>query len=143
MPLWLVFYSPGTFADDEAKHAFAEDVCSFYTDIGLPKFYVVIEFIKQSLSETWVGAEKKDKPFIRLVVDHVANPFPEDDEIRHRGMEKIEKILKPHIADKGYDWEIHIDETDRKLWRVNGFVPPPYQSEGEALWVKENRPVPY
>jgi hypothetical protein len=29
------------------------------------------------------------------------------------------------------------------LWRVQGLVPPPPESDIEKLWAKENRPVPY
>jgi hypothetical protein len=29
-----------------------------------------------------------------------------------RTADAIEKALKPHISDKGYDWEFHVDETE-------------------------------
>ncbi len=61
---------------------------------------------------------------------------------RHRGMTtRIVAALKPHVADRGYDFEFHVDETERNLWMVNGLTPPPFKSEAEKLWFRENRPV--
>lgn len=51
--------------------------------------------------------------------------------------------MKPHLLDKGYDFEYHVDETDRRLWKINGLVPPPFKSEEEKVWVRENRAVEY
>lgn len=48
-------------------------------------------------------------------------------------------MLKPHVADKGYDWEYHIDETPRSLWRINGLVAPPFRSLAERKWFEENK----
>jgi hypothetical protein len=56
---------------------------------------------------------------------------------------KIDQTLKPHIEDKGYDWEYHVSETERRLWKVNGLIPPAHSSDEEKLWVEENRAVEY
>jgi hypothetical protein len=53
-----------------------------------------------------------------------------------------EEKLAPFIKERGYDWEIHIDETPMDLWRTQALVPPP-ESDMEKLWAKENRPIPY
>lgn len=37
---------------------------------------------------------------------------------------------------------IHIDETERRLWTLNGMSPPPFRSEDEKIWKHENRPIP-
>lgn len=146
MPLWVVFHSPESFTTDEEKQAFAKDITTLYTSVGLPAFYVVIEFIQQPHGNTWVGGEKKDdksKPFVRMMIDHIAAKVPPTEEAYRRVTDRVEALLKPHIADKGYDWEYHIDETERGLWRVNGFVPPLHPSKGEELWFKENKAVPF
>ncbi|RDW86007.1 hypothetical protein BP5796_04332 [Coleophoma crateriformis] len=145
MPLWLIFHPVGTFEDSASKQAFAEDITQFYTSaLGLPAFYVVANFIKLSLNDTWVGGKQKtDKPFIRVVINHVAYTVPNIDEAYKRATASIDKILKPHVADKDYDWEYHVDETDRRLWKLNGMIPPAAKSEQEQQWAKENRAVLY
>jgi len=52
--------------------------------------------------------------------------------------------LKPFIADREeLEWEHHIYETPRDLWRVAGLDAPPQDSEAEKMWVEKNFPVPY
>lgn len=58
-------------------------------------------------------------------------------------MNKVDEVLKPHVEDKGYDWEYSIEETSRDLWKVQGLVPPMPGSEAELLWVKENKATPF
>ncbi|KAF2180871.1 hypothetical protein K469DRAFT_591138 [Zopfia rhizophila CBS 207.26] len=144
MPLWLVFHPEGTFEDVASRKALSQDITKIYTEINLPAFYVVINFIKMSVGQTWVSGEQKtEKPFIRLVAEHIAVHLPNSDEVYKRTTTRIDQALKPHIDDKGYDWEFHVDETERRLWKVNGMIPPPFNSEEEKSWVRENRPVPY
>ncbi|OSS54733.1 hypothetical protein B5807_01616 [Epicoccum nigrum] len=143
MPLWLVFHPEGTFEDKASKEAFASDVTKIYTGVGLPAFYVVVNFIKMPENTAWVGgkAASKERPFIRLAIEHIAVHQPNEDEAYKRTANRVDATIKPHIADKGYDWEFHIDETERRLWRINGLYPPPFQSEEEKVWARENRPV--
>jgi hypothetical protein len=109
----------------------------------LPAFYVVVNFIKMPENTAWVGgkAASKERPFIRLAIEHIAVHQPNEDEAYKRTANRVDATIKPHIADKGYDWEFHIDETERRLWRINGLYPPPFQSEEEKVWARENRPV--
>ncbi len=56
----------------------------------------------------------------------------------------VSQILKPYIIDRSeLDWEIHISETPRDLWRVQGLDPPPSFSSAEKEWVRQNKAVPY
>ncbi|KAF2848519.1 hypothetical protein T440DRAFT_401233 [Plenodomus tracheiphilus IPT5] len=144
MPLWLIFHPEGTYEDLESKRALTQDITKIYTEIGLPSFYVIVNFLKMSPGDTWVGAEyETNKPFIRFVAEHIAVNLPNNDEAYEKTTRRIDQALKPHTVDKGYDWEFHVDETERRLWKVNGLVPPSFGSEEERLWVKENRAVPY
>ncbi|KAJ5086203.1 hypothetical protein N7532_010974 [Penicillium argentinense] len=141
MPLWLIFHPPGTFEDVISKQALTKDITKIYTGIGLPPFYVVVNFIKLSTEDVWVGGERKsEKPFIRIVAEHIAVRLENEDIVYKRTADAFDKALKPHVADKGYEWEFHIDETERRLWRVNGLIPPPFGSDVEQLWAKENKP---
>jgi len=56
----------------------------------------------------------------------------------------ISQTLKPYIIDRvELDWELHISETPRDLWRTKGIDPPPAHSDAEKMWVEKNKPVPY
>ena len=144
MPLWLIFHPAGTFEDAASKQALAKDITRIYTGTGLPAFYVVTNFIKLSVADVWVGGEQRsDNPFIRIVIDHIAVRMEKSNAVYDRTTARIDQALKPHIADKGYDWEFHVDETERRLWKVNGLIPPPFGSEQEGCWARKNRAVPY
>ena len=146
MPLWNIYHPEGTFEDNASKEALSQDITSFYHDgpAGLPKFYVIVNFIKLPQDSMYIGGRPNTgTPFIRLKIDHSALTLPNQDEVYNSVTERIEAALKPHIADKGYDWEFHVDETERRLWRVQGFNPPPHKSEGEKLWRELNKAVPW
>jgi len=54
------------------------------------------------------------------------------------------QTLKPYIIDRAeLEWEHHISETPRDLWRVQGIDPPPAYSDGEKMWLEKNKPLPY
>jgi hypothetical protein len=146
MPLWLIFHPDGTFEDDASKEALAADVIKIYTSINLPAFYVVTNFIKMPGNTMLVGGKKvgkEEKPFIRIAIEHIAVTLPNQDEAYERVANGVDAALKPHVADKGYNWEFHIDETERRLWKINGLFPPAFGSEEEKVWVKENRAVDF
>ncbi|KAK0630938.1 putative oxalocrotonate tautomerase enzyme-domain-containing protein [Bombardia bombarda] len=127
MPLWVIYHPEGTFTTEESRKSLAADVTTIYTSAGLPAFYVIVNFITLPNSHTFVGGENPpaDKPFIRITMDHIAIHTVDDPERALSLVTRVDKILKPHIADKGYNWEFHIDNTPRELWKINGFIPPP------------------
>ena len=144
MPLWQIYHPAGTFEDLASKEAFAKDITKMYTEIGLPAFYVVVNFVLVPTGELFVGGKiPTERPFIRLVITHIAVHVPNEDAAYQRTTSRIDNTLKPHVAEKGYDWEYHVDETERRLWKLNGWIPPPWKSEQEQIWVKENLAVPY
>ncbi|EHA19910.1 hypothetical protein ASPNIDRAFT_179925, partial [Aspergillus niger ATCC 1015] len=147
MPLWQIYHPPTTFSTPESKQSFAEDITKFYTDLGLPAFYVVVNFIQTHPDNVYVGGTTKhptdDKPFVRIVITHIALHVPDSDAAYSSTTTRLGQVMKPHLLDKGYDFEYHVDETDRRLWKINGLVPPPFKSEEEKVWVRENRAVEY
>lgn len=66
-----------------------------------------------------------------------------NDTVRDRFLTAIDAALKPHISDKGYDWEYSVIETRRDLWKIQGFVPPATGSEAEEVWRARNQAVEY
>ena len=143
MPLWLIYHPIGTFEDDATKQAMSRDITAMYTDRGLPAFYVVVNFIKLPGNDIYIGGRPNAaNPFIRIVVNHIAIKQPNTDEAYHRVTTRISQILRPYIADKGYDEEFHVDETERRLWRIQGMNPPPFGSEQEKMWATANKALP-
>ncbi|KAF9874715.1 major royal jelly protein [Colletotrichum karsti] len=143
MPLWLVYHTPDTFVDVESRRAFVKDITAMYTSIGLPAFYVIVNFLPMSAGSMWKGNEIPEKPFVRLSMDHIAVHLENDVDNYRATCDALEKLMKPHIADKGYDYEYHVDETERELWRINGVIPPPWGSKAEKKWFEANAVVPY
>jgi phenylpyruvate tautomerase PptA (4-oxalocrotonate tautomerase family) len=146
MPLWNIYHPEGTFEDKESKQALSKDITKIYHEgpAALPKFYVIVNFIKLPQESTYIGGEPNTStPFIRLKIDQIAVRLPNDDKVYNSMTSRVDAAIKPHIADKGYDWEFHIDETERRLWKVQGFIPPPNKSEGEKLWRDLNKAVPW
>lgn len=132
MPLWLIFHPDNTFVDNASRAAFTRDITAYYTRIGLPAFYVVVQFIHQPGDSTWVGGERPDpkRPFIRIVIEHIAVNLPDNDAVLQRTSDKLIETIEPHMRkDEGWEYEFHVDETDKRLWRVNGFVGPPFGSD--------------
>jgi phenylpyruvate tautomerase PptA (4-oxalocrotonate tautomerase family) len=141
MPYWEIFTPKGAFTPED-KQQLSKDLTKVYVDfVNLPEFYVVIRFQELGENEMYVGGEPKTN-FVRFIVDHIARQM-DDPEFRKLAMAVFEETIAPYVRDRGYDWEIHFDETPIDLWRVQGLIGPPEESEMEKLWAKENRPVPY
>jgi phenylpyruvate tautomerase PptA (4-oxalocrotonate tautomerase family) len=147
MPLWQIYHPPGTFEDEESKAALAASITKIYT--GLPAFYVVIHFNTLQPSNVFVGGVSKastspeDKPFIRIVIKHIAIRLEDNTEIYRRTTSMIDAALKPHVYDKGISCEYHVEETERRLWKYDGLIPPEHLSEAHLKWVEENKPSAY
>ncbi|CAG8904101.1 unnamed protein product [Penicillium egyptiacum] len=104
MSLWLIFHPPGAFEDASSKQALTKDVTKIDTGIGLPTFYVVVSFIKLSTEDVWASGERRTKKrFIRIAIEHIAVRLEDGDNAYKRSVDAIDKTLKPHVADKGYD----------------------------------------
>ncbi|KAJ5769036.1 hypothetical protein N7520_003595 [Penicillium odoratum] len=146
MPLWQIYHPHGTFEDNASKQAFAADITKMYIELGLPAFYVVAQFHKMDNDDVFIGGKAKtatESPFVRVVINHVAIHVPDADTAYLRTTSRLDAVMKPHILDKGYDLEYHVDETERRLWKINGLIPPPFKSDEEQTWVRENRALPY
>jgi hypothetical protein len=128
MPLWTIYHPPTTFTTAATKSAFSQSITNLYTTkINLPAFYVIVQFIKLPEGDVWVGGviPKNDKkPFVRVVIEHTAVNMPaEAEEAAYKQTCLwVDEAMKEHIADKGYEWEYHISENDRRLWKINGLV---------------------
>ncbi|KAH7087717.1 putative oxalocrotonate tautomerase [Paraphoma chrysanthemicola] len=155
MPLWTIFHPAEAFTTPESKRDFAESITAIYATT-LPPFYINVIFMRVEPDSLYIGAvarpsphvqanepgSRSDRPFIRITVEHIARTLP-NEEYRDWMLGNLDAAMKPHIQDKGYDWEYSIHETRRDMWKVNGHVPPMPLTEAELEWVRLNEPVPY
>lgn len=140
MPLWKIYHPVGTYSAED-KRVLAERITGLYASIPLPKFYVAVIFEEVAKDSCFVGGELNNK-FIRFKVDHIARTLP-GPAIREWWVRTIDEIIASHVKDRGYDWEVSIDETPFDLWSLQGEIPPPFESVAEKRWVKENKASSY
>ena len=138
MPLWTVYHPVGAYTAAD-KEAMATALTTLYPI--LPKFYVGAVFQEVANDSFFIGGKPVDN-FVRIAVDHIARQFP-NDEIRQRWLDMTTTALAPFIADRGYEWELHVDETPFNIWLIQGMRPPLPDSGMEKQWISENRPVPF
>jgi phenylpyruvate tautomerase PptA (4-oxalocrotonate tautomerase family) len=143
MPYWE-FFTPKDALTAEDKKNLSTDLAQMYLDnVDIPLFYTIVRFEEQPEDTLFQGGEPTTN-FIRIVVDHIARHLTDTDpDFTLFAMATFENTIAPYIRDRGFDWEIHIDETPLAQWRVQGLIPPPGGSDVEKLWVKENRAIPY
>jgi Putative oxalocrotonate tautomerase enzyme len=79
---------------------------------------------------------------VRIWIDHIARtlPLPE-----HKAdwMRRAHKAVLPIFTARGVNWELHVDETPRDLWLIQGLIPPMPNTEQEKKWHADNKPTPY
>lgn len=138
MPLWTIYHPADAFSDAD-KAELAEKITDIYGTV-MPRFYVGIVFQAIEARNFYVGGKPAER-FVRMVMEHIARSFPNIESSR-RFIDRVNAILKPYLADKGYDWEFHIDETPIDYWSINGHYPPKPDTEDERRWRAENRPSP-
>jgi phenylpyruvate tautomerase PptA (4-oxalocrotonate tautomerase family) len=140
MPLWHIYTPVGAYSAEDKK-AMSAALMRIYVEAGLPKFYVNVLFHEVDEGNFFIGGEARNN-FVRLVAEHIARQLPTT-ELRRKAMAFLEAQIAPFVKDRGYDWEIHIDETPFDFWQVQGLIPPQAESAAEKLWAAGNRPVPY
>jgi phenylpyruvate tautomerase PptA (4-oxalocrotonate tautomerase family) len=141
MPLWHIYAPVGAYSTEDKKALSAALMSPYVEYAGMPKFYVNVIFHEIEEENFYVGAEPRNN-FVRFVAEHIARHLPTA-ERRRKTMQIFEEKIAPFVKDRGYDWEMHIDETPFDFWTVQGLGPPPPESEAEKLWARQNRPTPY
>jgi phenylpyruvate tautomerase PptA (4-oxalocrotonate tautomerase family) len=139
MPLWHIYCPEGAYSPED-KAAFAGKITDLYAAIGLPRFYVSVLFHDLAAENLLIGGEPR-RDFVRIWMDHIARRMPP--ERRDAWLDRVTKMLDPFVRERGYAWEIHIDETPIELWSIEGMKPPAPGSDWEKRWAQENRAVPF
>ncbi|CAL5219939.1 g1871 [Coccomyxa viridis] len=140
MPLHRIYSVKGVFSADDKK-AIAEGITNVYSAIPLPKFYVVVLFIDTDLDSFFIGGKPNDR-FVRIVTGHIARTNIGAEKER-MVLEALQAAYHPYVRDRGLDWEIHIEEHEREVWRENGLAPPMPGTDAEKYWIEVDKAVPY
>lgn len=140
MPLWKIYHPTEAFTADDKK-TLAKRITEVYAGVPIPRFYVVCVFEEIAKGSCFVGGEPHHK-FIRFKVDQIARTIP-GPILREWWMRTLDEAIAPIVRDRGYDWEISIDETPFDLWSLQGELAPPFESVAEKRWVKENKASRY
>ncbi len=140
MPLWKVYHPAGAFSAEDKKELSGR-ITAIYARVPIPKFYVVVVFDEVINGNCFVGGEEHNK-FVRFKIDHIARTLP-GPIIREWWIKTIDEAIASFVKDRGFDWEVSIDETPFDLWSLQGEIPPPFESIAEKRWVKENKASPY
>ena len=141
MPYWQIFTPANAFTHED-REQLSQAITSIYVDYVEPPAVLRGRPVQRHAEEHHVRRRESEQ---QLRPD-LHRPRRATD--GHRGaaracMTAIEDKLAPFVKERGYDWEVHIDETPIDLWRTQGLVPPPPYSDIEKLWATENRPIPY
>jgi hypothetical protein len=136
MPLWKIYHPVGVFTADD-KHNFACRITDLYD--MLPKFYVNVIFKETPAADFYIGGDPVAN-FIRLTIVQIARTLSGDQ--KAWWLQRINETIAPFVKERGFNWELHIDETPFDLWSVQGYQPPPADSEDERRWARENKPSP-
>ena len=84
-----------------------------------------------------VGGEQRKK-FVRISIEHIARTMTDDD-TKLKFFASVNEVIAPYVGNRGYDWELNVQEMPFDLWRVQGFFPPRPDTEDEKRWRQDNR----
>lgn len=161
MPLWHLYVPEDAFTDEDMA-----DLANRITDIysspeamenwgfWFPRFYTSVIFNEVKPERFIVGGKPRDK-FIQIEVVHIAGGEPDSDRTPNERaaeytgltetelMEKYYQVvypkLKPYIEDRGYEWEMHVENAPAHSWRIDGQVAPFPGSKDWDRWFEDDR----
>jgi len=137
MPFWKIHH-PKDIYSFEDKQQIAGRLTDIYAPF-MPRFYVNVLFEEVEASSFFIGG-KSHGQFVRIAIDHIARTM--NDETVIRFIDRVNIVIAPWVADRGLDWELHIDETPMNMWSVQGYYPPQMGTVDGDRWTAENKPSP-
>jgi phenylpyruvate tautomerase PptA (4-oxalocrotonate tautomerase family) len=150
MPLWQLFVPEGAYTAED-KRDLGDRITNLYSDtFDLPRFYTTVIFHDLKPESFLIGGEQRAQ-FVQVAIVHAARTAGQiaerlgvtEDEINNVFLTMAHGALKPHVADRGYEWELHVENVPHETWNIDGMEPPPPWSEVEKRWAKDNRSSPY
>jgi phenylpyruvate tautomerase PptA (4-oxalocrotonate tautomerase family) len=138
MPLWNIYHPVGAYTTED-KHEMAKRITAVYI---IPKFYVGILFHEVPRESFYMGGEPRDN-FVRFRLDQFARHISTDKVWTESWLRRMNEAIEPFVQRRGYNYELHVGETPRELWLIDGIRPPRPDTEAEKQWKAENRAFPY
>ncbi|MBJ9723330.1 tautomerase family protein [Acinetobacter calcoaceticus] len=139
MPMWKIYHPENAFSDED-KQQLAQNITQLYSSF-LPKFYVNVFYHPITASTCYIGGQESND-FVRIAIDHIARSITSP-EAQQQFLNGCTQILNPYVQERGYRWELHVNETSFELWTINGFKPPLPNTKAETKWKAENKPSAY
>jgi phenylpyruvate tautomerase PptA (4-oxalocrotonate tautomerase family) len=151
MPLWQLFVPEDAYTADD-KLELGKRITGIYSDNfgDLPRFYTTVIFHELKPESFLVGGELRDSKFVQIAIVHAARTTEEVAErmgipvtdLEQAFLKMVGELLRPYVADRGYEWELHVEKAPRETWIIDGMAPPPQWSEDEKRWARENKSSP-
>jgi phenylpyruvate tautomerase PptA (4-oxalocrotonate tautomerase family) len=150
MPLWQLFVPEGAYSAEDKK-ALGERITNIYSNnFDLPRFYTTVFFHEAKPESYLVGGEPRNQ-FVQIAIVHAARTAGQIADRLESTVADIEKMflalahqaLEPYVKDRGYEWELHVENVPHETWNIDGMEPPPPWSEAEKRWAKDNKSSPY
>ncbi|MDM0091669.1 MULTISPECIES: tautomerase family protein [unclassified Variovorax] len=139
MPLWNIYHPVGAYTAED-KQEMATRIKDAHS--AIPKFYVGVLFQEIPKDSFYMGAEQRDN-FVRLRVDIFARHISKDAVWTESFLRKMNEAIEPFVQRRGYNYELHVGETPRELWLIDGIHPPKPDTVAEKRWRLENRASPF
>ena len=138
MPLWNIYHPVGAYTTED-KQEMAKRITDVYI---IPKFYVGILFHEVPKESFFMGAEQRDN-FVRFRLDQFARHISRDKAWTESWLRRMHEAIEPFVQRRGFNYELHVGETPRELWLIDGIRPPGPDTEAEKKWKLENCATPY
>lgn len=135
MPKWVFHHTEGAFTLED-KEKLAQGMSNIYTTFGLPAFYAHVHFIELAPGSIWSGGKPSNK-FTTISIYHAAANARNEQEAE-MFLKALDDVVRPVLKPKGIRWESNIYETPRDNWRLQGMVPPDFNTEMHNKWVEHN-----
>ena len=98
MPLWKVYHPVDAYTRED-KHTFAKRITDIYSQVPLPKFYVVVVFQEVPQDSFYVGGESV-RNFVRIPMDHIARQMTSEAQ-NEKFFARVEGAIAPFIKIAG------------------------------------------
>ena len=95
-------------------------------------------FEEVAADSVYVGGVSHGK-FVRFKLEHMARTLP-GPVVREWWVKAVDQLIAPYVRDRGYDWEVTIDEVPADLWSLREKFLSPSNPTPKNAGSKRTRP---